>query len=312
MADKLEKLVKENIRLSNLAQLDGLTGVYNRATAQEKINHLLEQNQEGILIVMDADKFKQINDHYGHLKGDFVLQKIAKTLKKVFRSDDLVARVGGDEFIVFLNELNNIELVDKRMEVVNKQLGKGDCPVHVSYGYSCHCEGDDYTTIFERADKKLLEVKAKNSAEIRNQGINTEKDIAIIQQNLREQGVIQGAYCQTYEIFKGIYRFVERSLNRTHQMSHIILLTLEGKFSLLEQNQYMEQLFDVIRDNIRMGDVYTQYSSCQYIVMVVGASHEDTKKVASRIHECFMEISAQKADVLCLEEMIYPLKSIHN
>ncbi|MEG0367844.1 MAG: GGDEF domain-containing protein, partial [Coprobacillus sp.] len=101
-----DKIEKEALKHNSMT--DVLTGIWNRAGAQEKISKkLLNQDVSGALIMLDLDNFKDVNDHYGHLDGDVVLQQIADVLTRVYK-DAIVARLGGDEFIIF------VENVDKQ------------------------------------------------------------------------------------------------------------------------------------------------------------------------------------------------------
>lgn len=94
------------------SEIDSLTGLYNRGKLESIIeNNSIKYNQgrrdsdiytEVIIVYIDLDKFKEINDNYGHAEGDEVLKKVALSLGSVFRSDDLIFRIGGDEFIVLL------------------------------------------------------------------------------------------------------------------------------------------------------------------------------------------------------------------
>lgn len=84
-----------------LSETDALTGISNRGSGERKIEYLLSTGKSGMLCILDADKFKSINDSYGHVVGDRVIIKIAEALRKTFRDRDIVMRLGGDEFAVF-------------------------------------------------------------------------------------------------------------------------------------------------------------------------------------------------------------------
>lgn len=106
-AFKSQKLEKANEKLLNLSQMDPLTGILNRRRFIEIIDmewkHCRRISEHLSVIMIDIDKFKEYNDNYGHLAGDSVIIKIAKTIKEALkRSTDYVARYGGDEFIVVL------------------------------------------------------------------------------------------------------------------------------------------------------------------------------------------------------------------
>lgn len=96
-----EEKRREN-RLMYLAQTDLMTGIRNRGSGENKITEYLVRKQCGLLCLLDCDKFKSINDTYGHVVGDKVIIAIADTLRKSCRDDDVVLRLGGDEFAVFI------------------------------------------------------------------------------------------------------------------------------------------------------------------------------------------------------------------
>ena len=102
--------IKKFERLKRETEVDALTGLYNRRYFRKHIKLLLQRIGRGgpnaVLMFMDLDKFKCVNDLYGHLAGDKLLVKIADILKKNIRTTDMVARAGGDEFIVLLYNSN--------------------------------------------------------------------------------------------------------------------------------------------------------------------------------------------------------------
>ena len=93
-----------NEELRHDAQTDGLTGVLNKRTAEALINEILEQrpHEKGTFIILDVDKFKEVNDHYGHAVGDIVLSTLGQTLRNYFRENDIIGRIGGDEFVIYM------------------------------------------------------------------------------------------------------------------------------------------------------------------------------------------------------------------
>ena len=142
-------------------------------------------------------------------------------------------------------------------------------------------------------------------------GINA--DMELIARELKEEELIPGAYCQSYEVFKSIYRFVERRMKRSKTKAFIILFTImdsSDNFPPLDlREDQMAVLGEKIQDNLRLGDLYTQYSSCQYLVMVSDLMEVDVERISKRICNSFLEESNYKG---LKEELIlhhsYPLK----
>ena len=100
--ENIDEEKRREDRLMYLAQIDLMTGIRNRGSGENKITEYLVRKQCGLLCLLDCDKFKSINDTYGHAVGDKVLIAIADTLRKSCRDDDVVLRLGGDEFAVFI------------------------------------------------------------------------------------------------------------------------------------------------------------------------------------------------------------------
>ena len=147
--------------------LDRLTGVYNKRGFAERVSGELAAHSGGqALLFMDVDRFKDINDSYGHLAGDAVLKGIATALKVFFRSDDVIGRFGGDEFYVFINDISEGSL-DQRLSELVQAIGQErfgpdrNIPVTLSIGAICFTgERDaDLTELLDIADKALYEVK---------------------------------------------------------------------------------------------------------------------------------------------------------
>lgn len=155
--DEMEKVQALQIR----ADHDSLTGLLNHKAAKCQISQILsEQNgKNGALILFDIDNFKRINDQYGHWFGDEVLKYVADTVKKSIRSTDLAVRMGGDEFVVFFEYRDKVELPVKR--IFENVCGTyKDCEVRISMGIACSAKsGEDYETLFNRADEAMYAVK---------------------------------------------------------------------------------------------------------------------------------------------------------
>jgi len=122
-------------RLQELADRDPLTGVYNRRCLEQKLEQMIERGRAGIVLVVDLDRFKEINDSYGHRAGDLVLIGMSSALRENLRSDDIIARIGGDEFALVLADAGEQEardLVTLISEVVEAQRFAFDSSVSVS------------------------------------------------------------------------------------------------------------------------------------------------------------------------------------
>lgn len=158
----------------DVANHDPLTGLSNRMALENSFKAIVARDEAGetklALIYFDLDNFKPINDSLGHKIGDEVLVKIAHKIKALVRSDDIVARVGGDEFVVVLSNLHeNIETVTQRLceqilETVKEpiEVGKHTCLVGVSLGVVCaEARDSDLDNLMHLADEAMYKAKAQ-------------------------------------------------------------------------------------------------------------------------------------------------------
>lgn len=159
-----KKLVIAEWEASN----DALTGVYNRAGGIRLIKKGMHEHQSGAFLVIDLDNFKKVNDCMGHLKGDEVLRNCGQTLKENLRASDIIVRIGGDEFAVFLKDAKNKENVRQCVKNLIEKLqtsyieGNEKIQVSASIGVALvPGEGSRFEELYAKADKALYEAKAR-------------------------------------------------------------------------------------------------------------------------------------------------------
>lgn len=109
---------KQIEKLQHISEKDALTGIYNRAETERQIKKYFEKNLNvmGALFMIDTDNFKQINDTEGHMIGDIVLTEMASGMKKIMRDSDVVGRIGGDEFTIFMKNISSVKDAEKKAE----------------------------------------------------------------------------------------------------------------------------------------------------------------------------------------------------
>lgn len=154
-------------QLSEEMRLDPLTRVLNKVAAGEEVNRILSQEPRGthVLFLIDIDDFKQINDTFGHTVGDTVISDVAEVIRLQFGEQDIVARVGGDEFLAFMRNTTLAEAGSKAEQLCResaKRLIGDDAIVNVtlSIGLAVSGEdGDDYETLFTMADRAMYDTK---------------------------------------------------------------------------------------------------------------------------------------------------------
>jgi diguanylate cyclase (GGDEF)-like protein len=149
-----------------LAMFDPLTGLYNRRYAEQRLRSEIARSERRglsmIVVLVDLNDFKQINDEHGHLAGDHVLKEFAKCLSRSTRGSDLAARWGGDEFILLLLdcEVNQLSLVLTRMEGLQVEFQGKTLPATFSVGWKAYEPGDQFDELIEEADRNLYAHKA--------------------------------------------------------------------------------------------------------------------------------------------------------
>ncbi len=174
---KAQKMSVKAREYRTAALKDGLTNLYSRGAFDSRMKEsyadFVKKKKDFSIIVFDVDKFKGINDTLGHIAGDKVLIKISECLLESFRKDDFVARYGGDEFIVIIEDLTE-EMAQERIALFNRNLKKrrfvsqkhGEIKLSVSAGTAKAMDGDTIESIIDRADKAMYEAKqARKKAE---------------------------------------------------------------------------------------------------------------------------------------------------
>lgn len=170
--EDVDALVKREEALSQQASEDSLTGLHNKSTTEFLIQRVLEEplqpGRRHVLMIVDVDNFKLINDRLGHHLGDRVLSELSGQLQKIFRGDDIVGRTGGDEFFVFIKNVRGYTRIQTKGEEVcnafRRTYGEGTRQVNVSASvgialYPDH--GTDLPTLYQNADTALYITKER-------------------------------------------------------------------------------------------------------------------------------------------------------
>ena len=157
-----EAFKKSIASLNYEASHDKLTGLYNRA-GYDVLSRSVDLGTTAVLMI-DADKFKDINDQYGHDVGDKILQKFARVLRKTFRSEDYICRIGGDEFVVFMMHVTDElrDLIILKTKQINSALADASDelpPASASIGIAFGHDAPDMETLLKHADEALYNVK---------------------------------------------------------------------------------------------------------------------------------------------------------
>lgn len=145
------------------ARYDSLTNVLNRSAFEKQMNAYVQAMKPGevcAFLLFDIDDFKRVNDTRGHLEGDHMLKELTEVLEESFRSTDLIGRLGGDEFMVFVRNIKSEKILRKKLDKMYQRMQKGENELSCSCGI-CMIQKDNfrYMDCLKRADEALYESK---------------------------------------------------------------------------------------------------------------------------------------------------------
>ena len=174
-----------------LSYHDPMTDLYNRRFFEDEIKRVdKEENLPIAIIVADVDGLKLANDAFGHSFGDLVIKEAAKTLKEVFRQDDIIARVGGDEFIILLKRTGEKEahLLGERIKKAEKNKEIGPLNLSISIGIQVKRDmSEDIIEVEKTAEDIMYKEKFVNGQKLREKTVDRIKDYLYEKNNLEKE-----------------------------------------------------------------------------------------------------------------------------
>ena len=289
--DTLDKIHELEIKSST----DPLTKLLNKTAAQREIGEMVKKSS-GALLMIDLDSFKLVNDIYGHNIGDKILIRFAELIKSVIRAEDLAGRMGGDEFIAFLQNVTDEKVLQSKTKFLNEQIlivarklmGEDmQIPLGVSVGaVFVPSEGRDFTTLYKKADKALYEVKqcgkhglavfgaqkCAHNGHILNRVKNSVGELSELRMILGERNNESGAYFVDFEAFKVVYRLLVRMEYKKGLM--LIQFTVE--------NYLAAEFKEILIHTLRKSDCVTQNGN-KFLILLQEASESESEIVRDRI-----------------------------
>ena len=272
------------------ASTDHLTKLLNKSSAQKAIGEMA-QNSSGAFLMIDLDSFKLVNDIYGHIAGDKILIYFAELIRKIIRENDLAGRMGGDEFIVFLQNVSDEDILRTKAEYLNEKILKSareilgedmEIPLGASIGaIFVPDEGRDFQNLYEKADRALYEVKRRGKHGIAIYGENNwagkklAAGISQMQMILGERNVEQGAYFVEPEDFKKIYRLLARMVADYKRRLVLMQCTLT-------EESLAEEFKETLIHSLRKSDCVTQ-SGKVFLILLMEATEQEADCVKNRI-----------------------------
>ena len=164
----IDRQKREQLRLLDKSRTDSMTGLYNKATTEEEIRIALRDARPGsfgVLFMIDIDNFKDVNDSMGHLAGDSIIIEIARQLRRTFRQDDIIGRVGGDEFHVYMRDVSETAGIRTRARSLCSSIrtlfknSNVSNAISVSVGIAVTERPIAYEDLFRQADVALYHAK---------------------------------------------------------------------------------------------------------------------------------------------------------
>ena len=310
LAERLEQKTREVSDIKNKSCQDALTGLWNRVYTEAAVNKMIAQEAKGTLMMIDLDNFKAINDNYGHIEGDRVLKMFADTLRDFSGEEDILCRIGGDEFVVFYKDLTSKSEIGSRAADIISDLCdkleqcKFETNSSVSIGIAQAPEdATEFNRLYNCADKALYYVKqnGKNSYHFFSDKLQTEKkrgeknvDLNYLREFMNRADGGRGVYSLDFESFHHVYNFIHRFVERSRREVQTLLFTIvdndEQKMDIAEMELALETLEKAIYQSLRRSDVSTRYSSKQIIVILMDVNEVNGDMVAARILKCFREL----------------------
>ncbi|HBG5344306.1 TPA: diguanylate cyclase [Clostridioides difficile] len=244
---------KQIEKLQYISEKDALTGIYNRAETERQIKKYFEENLSamGALFMIDTDNFKQINDTEGHMVGDIVLTEMASGMKKIMRDSDVVGRIGGDEFTIFMKNISSVKDVEKKAEELLYmfrhlfQKEKSSLKVTCSIGIAIYPkDGSTFKEMYTKADKALYQAKnvGKNNYVIYDQ----DSFKGLEEFDCSSLGTVIDSEKQYAEYPDNLTRYIFRMLYQTDDIDQTINMILEvvGKQFNVSRVYIFENTYD--------------------------------------------------------------------
>ncbi len=290
-------------RFEEEATIDKLTGFLNKYTANEQIEELC-RTKNGTLMITDLDSFKLVNDIYGHDMGDRVLATFSRILKENMKFPTVFGRIGGDEFLLFAENLKEEKEIAKFSEAVNKNLisearsmmGEDmSIPLGSSIGAVFVPEqGTEFNDLFRLADRALYTIKnnGKHGYSLfmeddeASNAIPTDINLAMLTTILEERNIPQNAMWMGKEAFGNVYRYMIRYMDRYRGTAYKMLFTakfIPKDLSESEKEKIMMSLRELLQESLRNSDIMMQIGDNHFFLMLPEISDYNVNRVTERV-----------------------------
>ena len=329
LVSRIQNILQNEARIRELqdeARIDHLTGLMNKSHSQTTLTDLC-RNRSGALMMLDLDSFKLVNDLFGHAMGDQILIRFARIIQANIRPKDIAGRIGGDEFVVFCNNVKDPSVLRDRSARINQMLTDtarsllgedNNVPLGVSIGIVFVPDnGTEYEKLAQLADKALYKVKqnGKHGCAIYEEASSTadkplNPSMRSVRMSLDERSKRNDGYELPLDSFRIIYRFLQRSMKNNHDPVQFVLFDIEFTNADSEDNSFTTDCFaENLGTSLRRSDVYCQSSSGQFLLLLPGANKKNGQKIITRILDNFSQTAASPKCSVTFE--IEDIDSVH-
>lgn len=298
----VERVVQTLNMQKNADNIDFITGMDLRNSGERKIAAAMAEGK-GCLAFFDVDNLKKVNDTMGHKFGDRVLRRMGEIL--LGSGENAVScRLGGDEFLYFMKNVNR-EQAEKQIRQIMEEFRhekEEDAvmrQVSLSAGLCMCTPQDTFADAYVRTDKALYHVKQNGKADYcfyhskKLDGDNTDVDLSLLVRNLKSSGSYDGAMDMEYREFAKLFEYAENMQKRYQRGFCLVMTTLripeKDDYYLEQMEEAMHHMEQAIRQTVRTVDVFTRYSSVQFLILLTEVGEENVQTVVDRIFSNFYE-----------------------
>ena len=285
------------------ATIDKLTGFLNKYNANEHIAEMCRTKQ-GTMMIVDLDSFKLVNDIYGHDMGDRVLAKFSQILKDNMMFPTVFGRIGGDEFLMFAENLKEEKEIAKYSDAINRSLisearlmmGEDmSIPLGASIGAIFIPEqGTDFNELFRLSDRALYTIKnnGKHGYSLyiddddTASAIPSDINLSMLTTILEERNIPQNAMWMGKEAFGNVYRYMIRYMDRYRGTAYKMLFTAKfvpKDLSQSEKQKIMLRLRELLQESLRNSDIMMQIGDNHFFLMLPEISDYNVSRVTERV-----------------------------
>ncbi|WP_125140343.1 GGDEF domain-containing protein [Clostridium transplantifaecale] len=304
-------------------QRDTLTGFLCRDAMETEVDRLLAGKRPGLLLIMDIDNFQHINEEYGHMAGDMFLRKLPEIMGYYFFKKDVIGRIGGDEFSVFISGTEKKDFLYGKMGGMQARIKQAAQKMGLEYlevtiGAAVTENRDTFQSLCKRASLAMRSGKAgqrkevnfyhgalehnDNEAEMGCLKAERFDDLKYVCRQLEGINSCGMDVGQDYLNFLAVCRFLKNRFFRTGFCAQLVLISLSeqhGCFIGLRERDFLaDQLKKSIRCALRSSDIFIQYSCCQFLAVIPDAAPEHAALVENRIKEAFRSRLPDRSDII--------------